>query len=83
MLYVRYDGLVFKGSFTFYVLEHGSKYEVRVQAKNEEGQSERGRSFEFTTPDFDMEETVVPGLTNRAGGFWDEGVRVVMIMMLW
>ena len=49
--------MVFKGSFTFYALEPGSKYEVRVQAKNEEGWSERGRSLMFSTPEFDMEET--------------------------
>ena len=81
MLYFRYDGVVFKGYFTFYTLEPGSKYEVRVQAKNEEGWSEIGRSFMFTTPEFDMEETFMPGLTNKAGRFSEEGVRGVVIVI--
>ena len=80
MLYFRYDGVVFKGSFTFYALEPGSKYEVRVQAKNEEGWSERGRSFMFSTPEFDMEETFVPGRTSRAERL--TGVGVILLVML-
>ena len=82
MLYFRYDGVVFKGSFTFYALEPGSKYEVRVQAKNEEGWSERGRSFMFSTPEFDMEETLMPGRTSMAERLIWEGVRVNLLVIL-
>ena len=82
MLYFRYDGVVFKGSFTFYALEPGSKYEVRVQAKNEEGWSERGRSFMFSTPEFDMEESFMPGRTSKAERLIGVGVRVIMLVML-
>ena len=39
----RYDGVVFKGSFTFHALVPGSEYEVRVQARNDEGWSERSK----------------------------------------
>ena len=74
--------MVFKGSFTFYALEPGSKYEVRVQAKNEEGWSERGRSFMFSTPEFDMEESVMPGWTSKAERLIWEGVRVILLVML-
>ena len=83
MLYFRYDGVVFKGSFTFYALEPGSKYEVRVQAKNEEGWSERGRSFMFSTPEFDMLESLMPGLTSKAERLIGMGVRVIWLVMLW
>ena len=82
MLYFRYDGVVFKGSFTFYALEPGSKYEVRVQAKNEEGWSERGRSFMFSTPEFDMEETFMPGRTSKAERLIQEGVTVILLVIL-
>ena len=82
MLYFRYDGVVFKGSFTFYALEPGSKYEVRVQAKNEEGWSERGRSFMFSTPQFDMEETFMPGRTSKAERLIGEGVRVILLVTM-
>ena len=45
----RYDGVLFKQTFTFFGLQPDSKYEVRVRAKNEEGWSETGKSFIFTT----------------------------------
>ena len=75
--------MVFKGSFTFYALEPGGKYEVRVQAKNEEGWSERGRSFMFSTPEFDMLESLMPGLTSKAERLIGMGVRVIWLVMLW
>jgi len=50
---LRYDGVIFKQTFPFYGLQPDSKYEVRVRAKNEEGWSEPGKSFIFTTPRFD------------------------------
>ena len=53
----RYDGVVFKQTFPFYGLRPDSKYEVRVRAKNEEGWSEPGKSFIFTTPKFDRHLT--------------------------
>ena len=55
--YHRYDGVIFKQTFSFYGLQPDSKYEVRVRAKNEEGWSEPGKSFIFTTPRFDRHLT--------------------------
>jgi len=53
---LRYDGVTFKGSFTFYALKKGSQYEVLVQARNEEGWSPKGRKpFVFSTPMDDFE----------------------------
>ena len=46
----RYDGVVFKETFTFFALRPDSKYEVRVRAKNEEGWSDAAKEFIFTTP---------------------------------
>jgi len=77
---LRYDGVVFKGSFTFFGLEPGSKYEVRIQARNEEGWSERGRSFLFTTPEFDMEEKLLFG--DGRGGAVKAIARVIMIIWI-
>ena len=45
----RYDGVVFQGSFTFYGLQPGSIYQVLVRAKNEEGWSDKGKPFQFST----------------------------------
>ena len=45
---LRYDGVVFKGSFTFHALVPGSEYEVRVQARNDEGWSERSKVPNYT-----------------------------------
>ena len=50
LLFHRYDGVIFKQTFTFFGLQPHSQYEVRVRAKNEEGWSESGKSFIFTTP---------------------------------
>ena len=72
--------MVFKGSFTFYALEPGCKYEVRVQAKNEEGWSERGRPFMFSTPEFDMEETFVRGHPSNGGRWWGGGLAMVLMV---
>jgi len=77
---LRYDGVVFKGSFSFYALEPGSKYEVRVQAKNEEGWSERGRPFMFSTPDFDMQEPFVRGQPSNGGRLWVGWMVLVLIL---
>ena len=76
----RYDGVVFKGSFTFFGLEPGSKYEVRIQARNEEGWSERGRSFVLTTPEFDMEEKLLFG--DGRGGAVKAIARIIMIIWI-
>lgn len=77
---LRYDGVIFKGSFTFFGLEAGSKYEVRIQARNEEGWSERGRSFMFTMPEFDMEEKLL--LRDNSGGAVKAMARIVMVLWI-
>ena len=52
IIFVRYDGVVFEGSFTFFALVPGSEYEVMVQARNELGWSESDEAgkFKFRTP---------------------------------
>ena len=53
-MFHRYDGVIFKQTFTFFGLKPDSQYEVRVRAKNEEGWSESGKSFIFTTPRYSL-----------------------------
>ena len=63
--YHRYDGVIFKQTFSFYGLQPDSKYEVRVRAKNEEGWSEPGKSFIFTTPRWDRHLTSLGATSTR------------------
>ena len=62
----RYDGVLFKGSFGFYGLKPGKKYEVMVLVKNEIGWSEMHKSFVFTTPLHDIEEPPLVGNSSDA-----------------
>ena len=53
---------------------------MRIQARNEEGWSERGRSFLFTTPELNMEEKLLFG--DGRGGAVKAITRIIMIIWI-
>ena len=46
----RFEGVIFQEEYLFRNLMPESEYEVSIEARNEEGWSEPGATFRFTTP---------------------------------
>jgi len=53
----RFEGVIFQEEYLFRNLMPESEYEVTIEARNEEGWSEPGASFRFTTPRYDIKES--------------------------